>query len=301
LTLLLGIDIGTTNCKAGIFTTTGKQISNAKEKTVCHGDKSGEYAYYPEEIWTTVTNVIRKALSGIEYPEAVKAISIASMAESGLLIDEEGNPTYPIIPYFDQRALAQCKILEEKLGEPRIFSITGLDIHPLYSLGKILWIRDNHPEIFARSVKWLCLPDYIYYRLTKEFATDFTIASRTMAFDLINSCWSKEILDAVDINPEIFPPTFTSGTLIGRITRDASEQTDLPQGTPIIAGGHDHYCGSLAAGILHGRRAVNSIGTTESIHTLLPKPFKPSEKLKCFHFGNYVHPDYLYIDAGLSA
>ena len=97
MTLLLGIDIGTTNCKAGIFNTSGELVSNAKVKTVCHGNQTGEYAYYPEEIWNAVTDIVRKALSGIERSEDVKAVSIASMAEAGLLVAREGNPTSPII------------------------------------------------------------------------------------------------------------------------------------------------------------------------------------------------------------
>jgi len=301
LELLLGIDVGTTNCKAAVFSIKGELISFASTKTPLRGAKSSEYSYFPQEMWETICQIIRQVLSQIPPGGQVKAMAIASMAEAGVLLDKAGVPLYPFVPYFDQRAMPQCELLEKRIGRDKIFSITGLHVNPVFSLPKILWIKANEPKLFSRSVKWLCIPDFINYRLTGRIATDFSIASRTLALELKGSCWSGEILDAVDINPELFPPLFPGGTVIGEVTSEAAGQTGLQKGMPVVSGGHDHYCGSVAAGLMKGGRIINSIGTAESIHTLLPQEFSPADELKGFQFGKYLRPDYTYIDAGLSS
>ena len=297
--LLLGIDIGTTNCKAGVFSTDGTSVSMASTKTPLRGDRSGEYSCDPQELWDTVVRVIRQALSQVDSVREINAVGIASMAEGGTLIDRAGKALCPIIPYFDQRSTKQCRLLEERLGRDRLFEITGLHLHPVFSLPKIMWIREHFAGEFAEASRWLCIPDYINFRLTGRVATDFSIASRTMALDLNRSTWSEEVLGAAEISPELFPEILPGGELLGVITSEASELTGLAPGTVVAMGGHDHYCGSVAAGLVYGGRMVNSLGTAESIHTLLEGPFRPSPALKSFQFGKYLSADYTYIDAGL--
>jgi xylulokinase len=297
--LLLGIDIGTTLCKAGVFSTTGISVSMASTKTPVCGERSGEYSCDPEELWETVIRVIRQAIGRVDSVQEIKAVGIASMAEGGTLIDRAGKALCPIIPYFDQRSTDQCRLLEQRLGRDRLFEITGLHLHPVFSLPKIMWIRDHQAGEFARAFRWLCIPDYINFRLTGRAATDYSIASRTMALDLSRSAWSEEILGAADISPELFPEILAGGTLLGAITAEASELTGLAAGTEVAMGGHDHYCGSVTAGLVHGGRVVNSLGTAESIHTLLEGSFRPSPDLKSFQFGKYLSAEYTYVDAGL--
>ena len=297
--LLLGIDIGTTNCKAGVFSTTGISVSMASTKTPLRGDRSGEYACDPQELWDTVVQVIRQALSRVDSVREIRALGIASMAEGGTLIGRAGKALCPIIPYFDQRSTQQCRLLEQRLGRDRVFEITGLHLHPAFSLPKIMWIRDHWATEFAAASRWLCIPDYINFRLTGRAATDYSIASRTMALDLNRSAWSEEILGAAEISPELFPEILPGGALLGAITPEASELTGLAPGTLVAMGGHDHYCGSVAAGLVHGGRVVNSLGTAESMHTLLEGPFHPSPALKGFQFGKYLSAAYTYVDAGL--
>lgn len=297
--LLLGIDIGTTNCKAGVFTPAGDCLSIATTKTPLRGERSGQYACDPQELWDTVVQVIRQATSRIDAVEDIEALGIASMAEGGTLVDRAGTALCPIIPYFDQRASGQCRLLEERLGRERVFAITGLHLHPVFSLPKIMWIRDNWPGPFAEASRWLCIPDYLNLRLTGRAATDYSIASRTMALDLNRCVWSAEMLQAAGLSPELFPEILPGGARLGSLGRAACESTGLAPGTVVAMGGHDHYCGSVAAGLARGGRVVNSLGTAESIHTLLEGPFRPSPALQSFQFGKYLSAERTYVDAGL--
>ncbi len=299
--LLLGIDVGTTNCKAGVFTPAGACLSIATTRTPLRGERSGQYACDPQELWDTVVQVIRQTIGRIDAVGDIKALGIASMAEGGTLVDRSGKAQCPIIPYFDQRASGQCRLLEQRLGRERVFALTGLHLHPVFSLPKIMWIRDNWPGCFAEASRWLCIPDYLNLRLTGRAATDYSIASRTMALDLNHSTWSEEILEAAGIGPELFPEILPGGARLGTLHREACESTGLAPGTVVAMGGHDHYCGSVAAGLARGGRVVNSLGTAESIHTLLEGPFRPSPALRSFQFGKYLSAERTYVDAGLLA
>lgn len=299
MALLLGIDVGSSNCKAVIFDEKGNELFLAKAPTITHYEK-GNHAYYdPEEMWRTIVKVIREAIAQINPGNTIDGISVASMAESGLLIDGVGKPITPLIPYFDQRSLPQCQRLEREFGFDRIYEITGLYVNPLFSLTKILWLKENEPAVFSKAKKWLCMTDFVYYRLTGEIATDYTIASRTMALDLRSCSWSEELLDYAGVSPELFPPIYSGGTVIGKVTVQAARETGLAAGIPVAAGGHDHFCGSVASGLLLGNRVINSSGTAESVHTIYPKKEPPTKEYKGFSVGRYHSPDYLYIGGGL--
>ncbi len=299
MALLLGIDIGTTHWKTILFDQRGKAIATAKVETINHSDGYG-VVYNPGELWGNVAAMIRQVLNEGAAGRDIAAIAIASMAESGLLVDAHGEPAGPIIPYFDQRSLPQSQMIKARLGADRVYRITGMFISPLNSLTKLLWLKQNQPELFRRAAKWLCIPDYLYYQLTGQYATDYSIGCRTLAMDISSRAWSETILYALGIEASFFAPLYPSGTIIGRITRAAAALTGLAEGTPVVTGGHDHFCGSLAAGLLWGERLINSSGTAESIHTLLKEQLPPTAEFKGFSIGRYVDAEHLYIGGGLT-
>jgi len=139
----------------------------------------------------------------------------------------------------------------------------------------------------------------VYLRLAGVYVTDYSIASRTMAFDITKCQWSEEILDSLGLDVSLFPEPVPAGTVVGRVNAEAANATGLLEGTPVVTGGHDHLCGSLASGILLGRRVFDSSGTAESIHMLV----KPSGKLlglqRSFRIGRYVDSRFLYVVGGI--
>ncbi len=300
MALLLGIDIGTSYCKAGIYTETGKIIDIKKVKTKTYSNDKGWSWCESKDIWLSVTSLLQSILNNID-PVQINGLSVASMGEAGIPIDINGNPTYPIIAWFDQRSLPQSRRLEKMIGRDKIFNITGLDINPIFSVPKLLWLKDNEPEAFNKTAKWLSITDYINYKLTGNIVTNYSIASRTLALDIIKKNWSDSLLNLVGLNSNLFPDLKSSHAIIGKVTRSASIETGLLSGTPVANGGHDHFCGSFASGILLGNNLLDSSGTAESIHTLLNNTIPPLDKFRGFRIGRYLDSQKYYIVGGLVA
>ena len=299
MNLLLGIDIGTTNCKACVYQENGTIISKQIINTKTHYSANGWSWYEAKELWATVVYLLNNLFKEIDSAK-VLALAVTSIGEAGVPIDNNGEALYPIITWFDQRSLPQTKMIEELLGNEQVFAITGMDNNPIFSLTKILWLKENESNIFKKMVKWLNISDYISYKLTGNYVTSYSQASRTMVFDIKHNKWSEQIINTLGLKNSFFPSLQPSGKIIGKITAKAALETGLKPGMPVINGGHDHLCGSLASGILLGHRVLDSAGTAESISVILPKDHKISlTKYKGFRVGRYLNPDYIYIVGGI--
>ena len=130
------------------------------------------------------------------------------MGEPIIPLDRGGDWLHPAICWFDRRTEPQARWWREQLGARRIYSITGQPVSFLLSLNAMLWIREHEPEVFRRARRWLVVEDYLNYRLTGVCATDYSIASRTMGFDVVRKCWSEEIFAAADLDPAVMPEPF---------------------------------------------------------------------------------------------
>jgi len=268
---LLGIDLGTTNSKAIIFDLEGEIISTASCSTKTHYEENNRAYYHPEEIWEMVCELIRRVLLPVGNPQWIRALAISSMGEAGIPVDEKGKWLYPAIAWFDTRTEPQTRWWQQNYDLRKLNRITGLPLHPMFSINKIMWLKDNEPNIFHGMKKWLCMPDYLIFRLTGEYATDFSIATRTMAFNLERRRWSEEILAVVNINPEVMPPIYPSGTIVGKVNSQVASQTGLVAGTLVVTGGHDHVCGAFAMGIVEEGSVLDSSGTSESLFVCMDR------------------------------
>ena len=292
---LLGLDIGTTNWKANLYDMKGKLVISVSAPTPTRKDSRGHSYYDPEVMWKTFCSLIRQAVKKAGKPDAIKALSFASMAEAGLLVDENGEAVSHIIPWFDQRSMPQTEKLITKLGRERVFGITGINLAHIFSISKISWLKENEPKAFKKAAKWLCAPDYLVKKLTGEWATDHSIANRTCLFDIKKRTWSKTMLDAIDIKESFLPKSYPSGTVAGLITKKASLECGLAVGTKVALGGHDHVVGSLGVGLLSPGSVLDSIGTSESICAPidnvndLKKYYKSGFSFGCYTYGNMYH------------
>ncbi|MHB1393339.1 MAG: FGGY-family carbohydrate kinase [Clostridia bacterium] len=285
---LLTIDIGTTNWKVIVFDEHGTVAASAKRPTVIGTGRDGLPCYDPKLIWNSIIDAIR--LIGDSYSLSdIKAVSVTSMGESVVPIGADGEELGGIIPWFDTRSIEEAETIKRTLGADRIFSITGLEAGAIFSLPKMLWMRKNNPDVFMRAVKWLQMSDYINYKLTGKMATDYSLSSRTLALDINANCWSKEILDALNIDISLFPDLVKSGTIIGEVTAKAAMDTGLLQGTPVVMGGHDHPCATIAANIFDGNTILDSSGTAEPLLYVSPK----NAPLSTNNIGQRIgkHPD----------
>jgi xylulokinase len=268
--VLIGVDVGTTHLKAAAFDLAGRVLVVASQDTPI-SRLSGDRAEFDlERIWQGVTKCLREVRS--QVPEEVLGVGIASMGESGALLDAQGQVLFPAIAWFDMRAHAEANAIIERDGLERLYQQTGLLVSAKYSLPKIIWLARNHPERFALAQSYLNMAEYIAYRLTGETAACPTLAARTAAFDLAANAWCDERLEAMDIPASLFQPVLPEGTLVGRVRPECQAETGLEQGTPVAIGGHDHPCASLAAGLNLPYQLLDSTGTVEALIGTLEAP-----------------------------
>jgi xylulokinase len=272
VTLLLGLDVGTTSVKAVVYQTDGVAVAASSRPTPTHVPRPGWAFYRPDELWQTVVAAIRGALTDLSNPEEIASVAVASVGESGVLVDAAGVATTDSIAWFDVRTRPQARWLAERIGKDELFARSGLSLQPIFSLNKLLWHREHEPEAWARSVRWLMLADFIAYRLSGESATDLSLASRTLMLDLHRKCWHEGTLIQAEIDKNRLAPLVPGGTALGHVTADAAALTGLPVTAIVAAGGHDHVCGALAAGVTRPGQMLNSLGTAEALFLPTEQP-----------------------------
>lgn len=281
MTNLIGLDIGTTNVKAVIYNVEQRRQAVYGCPTRTHYPRAGWAEYDAREMWEDVSAVLRSGIRALPNPGGIRGIAVASMGEAGLLVDAQGVPLTPIIAWFDTRTEPQSRWWEHNFDEETVYAITGHPIHPSFGINKLMWLRDNEPNTYRRAAHWLSVEDWILYQLSGVVATDYSIASRTMAFRIEEHEWSELLLQRAGIDPRLMPPAYCGGTLIGRVTPQAAEQTELPIGVPVVTGGHDHICASLAVGTYTQGALMDSTGTSESlILTCTQVQHKPEMRLQ---------------------
>ena len=272
MTLLLGLDVGTTSVKAVVYQIDGIAVAASSLPTPTHVPRPGWAFYRPDELWQTVVAAIRGALAGVPNAEEIVSVAVASVGESGVLLDAAGAATTDSIAWFDTRTRPQATWLGDRIGKDELFARSGLSLQPIFSLNKLLWHREHEPEAWARSVRWLMLADYIAYRLCGEAATDLSLASRTLMLDLRRKRWDEQTLAQAEIDAGLLAPLIPAGTPLGHVTASAVALTGLPMTAVVAVGGHDHVCGALAAGVTRPGLMLSSLGTAEALFLPIEQP-----------------------------
>ena len=285
----LAVDIGTTNWKAAVYDETGKLINIERTPTQTHTDDNG-YSYYdPDDMWDAVCKLCRTVTA--KTAVVISGVSVTSIAEAVVAIDKNGKAIGKIITWYDTRSMQQAEELKKLFGSEKLYEITGLDVNPIFSLSKILWVRENRSDIYEKSYKWLQMADYILFRLSGEFVTDYTLASRTLALDVRKNEWSKEISNKVNVPVSFFPQICESGTVIGEVSECIANCTGITKGAKIVVGGNDHPCASIAAGVLSGNKILDSSGTAESFIYVSKKNAVPEMKFLGQRTCRYLQKD----------
>jgi len=265
---LLGLDIGTTTIKAAVYDPSLGRVNRvAVRPTPVYHPQEDRSEHDPEALWQTALSCIKEAASG----QPIAGMSISSMAEAGVLLDKRAKPVSPVIAWYDRRSEPQASQIERCVSLERLYQITGQRVSPSFGATKLLWLRENLPNIFQQGSHWLPLPAYVLYRLTGQMAVDYTIAARTLLFDQSGLNWSKDVLEALRLPESLLPPPKLSGTPLGIITSGAAKTAGLPAGTVCGLGGHDHLCAALAAGAHRSGALTDSTGSANALMLLLPQ------------------------------
>ena len=258
--LLGGLDVGTTGCKLSVYDDKGNFIANSyREYNVTR--KSGAHEVDAEMIFEAVCTVI----SDIAAEHDVAAIGVTSFGETFAMLDENDNVLPPSMLYTDPRGEDEVKELCDKVGYDRLIYITGAKPHQMYSIPKLMWIKKNLPETFAKVKKILLIEDYIVYKLSGKRTMNYSLAARTMALDIRNMCWSREILDAAGIDENLFSTLVPAGHLAGDILPEMAEKLGLSKNTKIINSAHDQVATAVGCGVFEVGQAVDGTGTVECV------------------------------------
>ncbi|MBW2155019.1 MAG: hypothetical protein JRH18_25605, partial [Deltaproteobacteria bacterium] len=245
----IGIDIGTTNIKGIVINPEGKKIAYVSRPTRIHYKGTEIADFYPDEIWQDIKTIISQLCS--------------------VLIDKKGKPMAPSIAWFDHRSNEIMEAWKKEVDEYEIFQITGLRIGGVSSLAKILWEKRNLLKIYQTAEKWLFIPSYIINKLTGKYITDYSMASRSMLFDIHKRVWSEKICRLADVRLDLLPKAEPSATPVGEIPRRLASSLGLPGHVVVVLGGHDHPCGAFSTGLRRKGDIVNSIGTVDVLYSII--------------------------------
>ena len=248
---LLGIDIGTSACKAAIFDRSGEVIASASEEYPVDYPHPGWAEQDPQDWWRAVCTAIRRmAADGVDLSE-IAGIGIDGQSWSAIPVDQAGNVLAKTPIWMDTRAQDICDEYNERVGADQIFQTAGNSLQPSYTTAKILWYRRNLPEVYRRTYKILQSNSYIAFRLTGNMTQDISQGYGLHCFNMRTGTWDEKLCEALEIPGSLLPDIFPSHAVIGTVSSQAAKESGLTAGTPVAAGGLDAACGTLGAGVVH--------------------------------------------------
>ena len=288
--LILAHDLGTTGDKATLFDVEGRLIASAFHGYDTAYPEIGWAEQSPEDWWEAFRLATRRLLRESRVdPGRIAAISFSGQMMGCLPVDRSGRPLRNAIIWADQRSLEEAALLAERVGETRVYEITGHRISPTYSMEKLLWLRAHEPEVFRTTYKVLHAKDFLRLRLTDTYATDYSDASSMNLFDLRSKAWSSEILDAVGLPVEVLPEVGPSTKVVGTIDGRTGDDLGLRAGTPVVMGGGDGPCAAVGAGVVAEGSAYNYIGSSSWIALATSRPIYDPDR-RTFNFF-HLEPD----------
>ncbi|MFH1825090.1 MAG: FGGY-family carbohydrate kinase [Candidatus Firestonebacteria bacterium] len=261
---LLGIDVGTTGVKAVVFNLEGKIIASSYKEYPLIYIKQGWIELNPHIVWNSIEEVIKK-VNILSKKDPVEVVSVSSMGESFVSVDSNGNILGNSIANLDTRAEFLMEGWEEKLGRFNIFKITGQSLNPVLTVNKLIWLKKFNPQLFKKVWKFLCYEDFVFYKLGGMTITDYSIAARTMAFDISKKKWSDKILNIAGLDENLLPNIKPSGEIIGEVSEKVAKQLGFKKKVLLVSGAHDQPAGALGSGIIKEEIAMDSTGTVECI------------------------------------
>lgn len=260
---LLGIDIGTSGTKTVLFDENGRVIASATGEYGMSQPQNGWAEQNPGDWWDAVCSTCKKVLgiSGV-IPSDIKGIGLSGQMHGLVMLDENNQVLRPSIIWCDQRTKKECEEITNLVGAERLIEITANPALTGFTASKILWVRNNEPDIYAKCRHILLPKDYIRFRLTGVYATDVSDASGMQLLDVKNRCWSNDVLNLLNIDESLLGRVYESPDITGYIHSDASFSTGLSQNTPVVGGAGDNAAAAVGTGVVKDGMAFTTIGTS---------------------------------------
>lgn len=261
--IVVGVDVGTSGAKAVAVDETGRIVASDVVEYPLYNPKPNWAEQDPAD-WKRGTF---EALSRITHAPgvdraAIKGVGLTGQMHGSVFLDADNRVLRYALLWCDQRTAKQCDEITARIGPEKLIEMVGNPMQPSYTAPKILWLRENEPEVYEKVRKVLLPKDYIRYELTGEFATDMADASGTLLFDVANRQWHKELMSALDIPADFMAAAYEGPETTGTITAEAAEATGLPEGIPVVAGGGDQAAGGVGCGVVRPGVISATIGTS---------------------------------------
>ncbi|MDR2739502.1 MAG: xylulokinase [Treponema sp.] len=275
MSYLMGIDLGTSSLKVIIIDIKGNIQVESSKGYQFDSPINGYAEQKTDAWWSACCECIRDALSRLKAPASeIRALSFSGQMHGVVLLDKDRNVIRPAILHCDARSGEQVQKINRLFKERHL---SDSQLNPVYTgflLTSLVWVRDNEPELYGR-VRYAFLPkDFLKMMLCGEIGSDYSDASATLAYDIQQNCWSKEVLDALDIPLEFFPECSASDRVAGRVTKKAAEATGLREGTVVVNGGADQVMQAVGNGAIRPGQATVNIGSSGQVCFQSDKPIR---------------------------
>lgn len=288
---LLGIDIGTSGCKSASYSVEGKLIASAYEEYNIVSDEPGYAELNSLEVWEKIKKTIRRvAVKTTSDP--ITALSVSSLGEAVVPVTRQKEILANSILSFDSRGEEFLQEFRNSIPEEEIYKVNGNIPGIFCTMTKISWLKKYKPEIYGRTEYFLLWADFVCFMLGGKAVTNYSLANRTILFD-INTCdWSSKFIDVMGLDITKFATATPSGIKIGEISNEISEELSLPQNVAIISGGHDQCCAALGSGIMESNAAMYGIGTFICVVPVFSFiPDNQTMRKNKLHIEHHVVPD----------
>lgn len=260
--IIAGLDIGTTGSKISIFDDC--QLLDSFYESYPSSRNNNIQTIDVVAIRNSVFSLTKKAIE--KYP-ILSAIGVTSFGEAFVLLDKEDNILFDCMLYTDSRGEEEAKFLKDKFGDDYFAKVTGQVVNPMFSISKILYIKNNYPEIFKKTVKILLIEDYVVYLLSGIRQIDYSLASRTQCFDIKNKKWDDKLLKELEIDVNLFSKTVPTGTIAGELKHNFGVNHPIT----IVSVAHDQIANLVGSGAIQAQSAADGLGTCECLTPIFPK------------------------------
>ena len=260
---VIGVDCGTSGTKTVLFDESGKVIASKTIEYPMYQPKNGYAEQDPADWANAMINTIKAVMSqsGVSK-EDVKGVGISGQMHGLVMLDKDGNVLRKSIIWCDQRTAKEVAEMNKKLGEKKLIEITANPALTGWTAAKILWVKNNEPEIYEKCAHILLPKDYLRYVLTGEFATEVSDASGMQLLNVPNRCWSDEVLSALEIDKSLLGKVYESCEVTGEVTAKMAELTGLKEGTIVVGGAGDNAAAAVGTGVVEDGKAFTTIGTS---------------------------------------
>jgi len=301
LAYLLGIDIGTTGTKVLLVSPDGGIVARSNHEYPLYTPRPAWAEQNPADWWEATAAGIREVLAtSAVAPKEIAGIGLSGQMHGSVFLDARNEVLRPAILWCDQRTADQCQWITCQAGEKTVVEETFNPVLTGFTAPKIVWLRQNEPETYARVRKILLPKDYIRFRLTGEFATEVSDASGTSLLNIAQRRWSQKMLAALDLTEDMLPKVYESPEVSGRISKDATKATGLAEGTAVVGGGGDQAAGAVGNGIVRPGIVSVTTGTSGVVFAHMDEP-KMDPQLRTHTFCHAVPGKWHVMGVMLSA